>query len=37
MSAVLFGHSATLVDYPTTEAAPNLAVERSWATALLAS
>ena len=28
MSAVLFGHSATLVDYPTTEAAPNLAVER---------
>ena len=28
LSAILMGHSATLVDFPTTEAAPNLAVER---------
>jgi len=29
LSAILFGHSATIVDYPTTEPAPNLAVERA--------
>jgi len=28
LSAILFGHSATIVDYPTTEPAPNLAIER---------
>lgn len=28
LSSILFGHSATIVDYPTTEPAPNLAVER---------
>lgn len=28
LSAILMGHSATLVDFPSTEAAPNLAVER---------
>ena len=28
LSSILFGHAATLVDYPSTEAAPNLAVER---------
>ena len=27
-SSILFGHAATLVDYPSTEPAPNLAVER---------
>ena len=29
LSSILFGHAATLVDFPTTEAAPNLAVERA--------
>lgn len=28
LSSILYGHAATLVDYPTTEPAPNLAVER---------
>ena len=28
LSSILFGHAATLVDYPSTEPAPNLAVER---------
>ena len=28
LSSILFGHAATIVDYPTTEPAPNLAVER---------
>ena len=28
LSSILFGHSATIVDFPTTEPAPNLAVER---------
>ena len=28
-SALLFGHTATLVDFPATEAAPNLAAERA--------
>lgn len=29
LSSVLYGHAATLVDFPSTEAAPNLAVERA--------
>ena len=28
LSSILFGHAATIVDFPTTEPAPNLAVER---------
>ena len=28
LSSILYGHAATLVDYPSTEPAPNLAVER---------
>ena len=28
LSSILFGHAATIVDYPSTEPAPNLAVER---------
>ena len=28
MSSILYGHACTLVDYPSTEAAPNLAEER---------
>ena len=30
ISSVLYGHAAVLVDYPSTEAAPNLEAERSW-------
>ena len=28
LSSILYGHAATMVDYPSTEPAPNLAVER---------